>query len=114
MSMDISELQREIVDWGIEKGWDFTENDIPEKLMLVVTEISEAMEEFRKADSSYVSRVYWSYDGKKPEGLMVELADAIIRILHIAGKFGVDMTEILRMKMDYNHTRDFRHGGKRA
>lgn len=117
MKVDISEaktlddFQRIIHEWGIEKGWTFEEKDVPEKLMLIVTEISEAMEEYRKGGP--VTRVYFS-GNEKPEGLMVELADAIIRILHIAERFGVDMTSLLRMKMQYNQTRPFRHGDKRA
>lgn len=106
----IDDFQRIIHQWGIEKGWTFEEKDVPEKLMLVVTEISEAMECYR-VDDSVTDLVI--IDGK-PEGLMVELADAIIRILHIAERFGVDMTGILRAKMLYNETRPYRHGQKKA
>lgn len=49
---------------------------------------------------------------KKPEGIAVELADCIIRILDWAGKEGVDMDAIIRKKMAYNRTRPYRHGGK--
>ena len=43
----------------------------------------------------------------------VELADCLIRILDWAGREGVDLDAILREKMDYNRTRQYRHGGKK-
>lgn len=50
--------------------------------------------------------------GYKPEGIAVELADCIIRILDWAGKEGMDMESIINEKMAYNRTRPYRHGGK--
>lgn len=47
-----------------------------------------------------------------PEGIAVEMADCIIRILDWAGKEGLDMDAIIREKMAYNKTRPYRHVGK--
>lgn len=49
----------------------------------------------------------------KPDGIAVELADCIIRILDWAGHEGVDLDTIIREKMKYNRTRPYRHGGKK-
>lgn len=81
---------------------------IPEKLMLMVTEIAEAMEEYRNG-----SEPYYIKDGK-PEGIAVELADCIIRIFDLAGFFGWDIAEAIDVKMAYNDSRPYRHGGKKA
>lgn len=48
----------------------------------------------------------------KPEGVPSELADTIIRILDMCGYYGIDIERILNEKMEYNHTRAHRHGGK--
>jgi hypothetical protein len=49
----------------------------------------------------------------KPCGIPSELADVIIRVLHFAGKHGVDIEQAVREKMYYNETRPYKHGGKK-
>jgi NTP pyrophosphatase (non-canonical NTP hydrolase) len=70
---------------------------VGEKLMLVVSEISEAMEGYRKN----------LYDDKLPERLMieVELADALIRIADLAGALGLDLGGAVVAKLRYNAER---------
>jgi NTP pyrophosphatase (non-canonical NTP hydrolase) len=84
---------------------DGTEPTVPEKLMLICCEISEAMEEWRKGPG----HVDYVKDGK-PEGIAVELADAVIRILDLAQRLDVDLADVIRRKMEYNDTRPFKHG----
>ena len=50
----------------------------------------------------------------KPEGVAVELCDAIIRILDYLAYMGVDVEAVLMAKHEYNKGREYRHGGKRA
>lgn len=50
----------------------------------------------------------------KPEGIPIELADCIIRILDYCGKEGIDIEEAIKIKHEYNLTRPYRHGGKKA
>lgn len=87
-----------------------------EKLMLVVAELSEAMEEFRK--NTPLAEVYYrdSSDSAvlKPEGIPIELADAVIRILDLCEANGIDIVEAINVKLAYNATRSYRHGGKKA
>lgn len=68
-----------------------------EMLMLMVTEISEAMEGVRKGIP----------DDKLPHRPMeeVELADAMIRIFDYAGGFGFDLGGALVEKLRYNQNR---------
>ena len=82
--------------------------DVPTKLMLIVTEISEAMEEYRTGRNS--SETYYTFG--KPMGLPSELADAIIRIGDLAGILEIDLESIVQEKMKYNATRTHMHGGK--
>ena len=71
--------------------------NIGEVLMLMVTELSEAMEGHRKN----------LMDTHLPHRPMmeVELADCIIRILDTAGAEGLDVAGALREKFQYNQTR---------
>ena len=49
----------------------------------------------------------------KPEGVAIELADAIIRILDYCGRENIDIDRAVREKCEYNKGRDCRHGGKK-
>jgi hypothetical protein len=50
----------------------------------------------------------------KPEGIPSELADIIIRVLHMCAFYKVDIAHTLADKMAYNETRPHRNGGKRS
>lgn len=80
---------------------------IPEKLCLVHSEVSEALEDYR--DGTMITVV--NNDGK-PEGFPSELADILIRILDLCGALGIDLETEVKIKMAYNATRPYRHGGK--
>ena len=49
---------------------------------------------------------------KKPEGVAVELADAVIRIADLCGHLGIDLEEVIEIKMAYNEGRPYKHGKK--
>lgn len=93
-----------------EKGWYDGERPIPERLMLVVSELSEALEEFRKGVTP--TAIYTNEGSEKPEGFSVEIADAIIRLLDMCHELGIDVDYVIQLKMKYNETRSYRHGGK--
>lgn len=69
----------------------------PEKLCLVHSEISEALEGHRKGLK----------DDKLPHRPMaeVELADAVIRIFDLAGQAQFDLGGAIAEKLEYNRTR---------
>ena len=71
--------------------------NVPEMLCLVHSEISEAMEGHRKG----------LMDDKLPHRPMieVELADALIRILDLAGGLDLDLGGAVAEKLEYNRTR---------
>lgn len=79
-----------------ETGEPITRN-IGEQIALIHSEVSEAMEGFRKN----------LMDNHLPHRLMaeVELADALIRIFDLAGEQGFDLEGALREKLAYNRTR---------
>jgi len=85
--------------WWENKSGDLRDNPliISNKLMLIVSEIAEAMEADRKS----------AMDDKLPHrrGIEVELADAVIRIADLAGAFNLDLGGAIAEKMAYNLTR---------
>lgn len=46
----------------------------------------------------------------KPEGVAVELADAVIRIADLCGHLGIDLDAVIAEKMAYNAGRPYKHG----
>lgn len=71
--------------------------NVGEKLMLIVSEVAEAMEGDRKSQM----------DDKLPHRLMVEveLADAVIRIADLAGGLGLDVGGAIAEKLAFNQSR---------
>lgn len=84
---------------------------ISEKLMLIVSEAAEGLEELRSG-KSVVETYYKPEKPDKPEGFPSEIADILIRVFDLAGGLGIDLQEITETKLGYNATRGFKHGGK--
>jgi NTP pyrophosphatase (non-canonical NTP hydrolase) len=120
MAEDINELVRGAHKLAVEKGWwpKSEPVNIPEKLALIHSEVSEALEAYRESEDELDLRlVSWgpgNKDNDKPEGFAVELADAVIRIADLCGKLGIDLQEAIHIKMRFNASRPHRHGGKRC
>ncbi len=83
---------------------DYKHTFFAQRLALIHSEVSEALEGDRKD----------LMDDKLPQYKMqdVELADAIIRIFDLAGGLGINLGEIVAAKMGYNATREYLHGKK--
>lgn len=73
------------------------------KLMLIVSEAAEAMEELRKPGADG----YVNFDN-----LGEELADIVIRVFDLAGLIHIDLAASLEYKMEKNANRPYKHGGK--
>ena len=124
--LGLNEFAKEIHDNAREHGWWEEERKFPEIVALCHSELSEALEEYRDGKPNvYVSASleYLPVEervlprllvGQKPEGMAVEMADCIIRILDWCGKEGIDIEAILKAKHEYNKTRSYKHGGKKA
>lgn len=125
---------RELVDAGDHAA---IVDHIISKIMLVVSELSEAVEEFRAGfTSDYIYYRFDMVDGPgvtvdaatavdadelreigavgipKPEGPGIELADAVIRLLDLMGMLNLDIGALVRQKLAYNVSRGRMHGGK--
>jgi len=81
---------------------------VNEKLALITSELSEALDEVR--NGLPLSSIRRRESDGKPEGFPVELADAVIRIADLAGHFGIDLEAAIDMKQEYNRSRPYKHG----
>jgi len=95
--MELNRLSKQVAIWRKKKGFKTSWKNMPEKLMLVVTEVSEAMEAYRREDKTNFAE---------------ELSDTFIRLFDIAGSLGIDIEAEIATKMAYNKTRPVRHGKK--
>lgn len=84
------------------------ERFIGTQIALMHSELSEALEALRDNKQG----IYYKQQKKgfKPEGMVVELADCIIRIFDLCGALNLKLGKALREKIDYNRTRDYKHG----
>ena len=105
--LSISDWQFEVHALAKEKGWYDSRRSDTEILMLIADEIFEGFKEIRNNKPSY-----YEVDGK-PEGLSVELADTVIRILDYCEYRGFDLEDLIKKKHEYNRNRSHRHGGKK-
>jgi len=83
----VSSLQKAASFTAGEHGFSEQPN-IAEKIALCHSELSEALEEYR--DDKLSSGVYYNPESSKPLGFGIELADAVIRIMHLAELAGVN------------------------
>ncbi|MBI4179609.1 hypothetical protein HY522_09340 [bacterium] len=91
---DYAELCHQIAR---DKGfWDSPRNTA-EMLMLVVSELSEALEADRRGDA---------------DGFREEIADTFIRLFDLCGGFEIDIEAEIEKKRLKNQARPYKHGKK--
>lgn len=105
LSASLTRIGDEIHANKLAHGWKITGPDdwkdlheVPAVLMLVTTEVAEAMEAFREDDQSHFAE---------------ELADVMIRTIGLAHGLGINLGAEIEAKMEKNRTRAYKHGGKR-
>jgi hypothetical protein len=89
---------------------------IPEKLMLIVSEAAEALEDYRNPHVNHDPVAFTSLDydlGGKPVGFASELADIIIRTAELAAALKINLGKAVMDKHAYNKTRGRMHGDKK-
>lgn len=104
--------------------WDKPSN-VGEKLMLIVSEVSEALEADRKSKfSPNINEIEWNNDwhlkdeSKDKETFLKlikdthedEIADVFIRLFDYCGGMNIPIGDHIAAKINYNSTRPYKHG----
>jgi len=102
--LSLNELVKEVHANNVMAGWwtdletgERKERNVGELLMLIVSEVSESMEGYRKN----------LMDDKLPHRSMfeAELADVIIRVFDLAGAHNLNLGGTIYEKLEYNRQR---------
>ena len=91
----LNELAQICHSIAVEKGFWEKERNIGEALMLIVTELAEAMEAHRHQDQANFKE---------------ELADTFIRLLDLCGGLKIDIEDEIHQKCIKNKQRPYKHG----
>ena len=120
----LNELRDKVHENAVVHGFYDDDNiNIPEKLMLIVSELGEAMEAYRKehyADYEGYNNLLdknIEYENGAFERLIKnsfedEISDTIIRLLDLCGYMNIDIDRYVELKMKYNESRPYKHGKK--
>lgn len=118
-----------------DKGFWETERNVPEMLMLVVSELAEALEALRKdhyADKDIAKELHkdiainefddefnimagpWKggFEANIKSTFEDEIADVAIRLFDLCGGLDIDLQKHIELKMMYNSMRGYKHGKK--
>lgn len=99
------------------KGFWDNERNVGELLMLVTSELGEAMEAHRKGRfanghsmaTSYSTWKEW-FEKHYKDTFEDEIADAVIRLLDLSAGLGIDLEKHINAKVRYNESRPKLHG----
>lgn len=110
-SLQIDDFAKEVHQNAADHGWWEEKRSFGDIISLCHSELSEALEEYRKGKPPI--EIYFNeLKPDKPEGVPTEFADVIIRILDYCCREGIDIEHAIKLKHEYNKTRPYRHGGK--
>jgi len=125
-------LAEDIFSNAKNKGFHDNPREVGTMLMLIVSELSEALEADRvdkeifdmptriedcyvllekaKEDESFNDSFKMCFAGRVKDSFEDEIADALIRILDLCGSRGIDISSHVNLKMYYNSLREHKHG----
>jgi len=121
----LNELSIEIADDNVRKGFTSSNSyrSITTNIMLIVTELSEAVEQLRTGEKLSKRDEFEEYvsSHQSAEGYMKgfemyikdsfedEIADSFIRLFDLAGKLSIDIAFHIHRKLEYNKLRPNKH-----
>lgn len=119
---NLNELSQSIYQANKAKGFWDQERNVGELLMLVTSELGEAMEAHRKGKftdkSEYIADVKladdfkYAFENNVKDTFEDEIADSLIRLFDLCGGLEIDIEFHINQKLAYNKTRERLHGKK--
>lgn len=116
--LGLNELAENIHKDNVDRGFYDEPRETGTMLMLIVSELSEALEAYRKDKFVDKNDLEGEFDKDKfkekvKDTFEDEIADALIRILDMCGHMNIDIAKHVYQKLLYNRTRGYKHGGKK-
>lgn len=132
--MTINQTLQRAHEMARSKGfWEEEKRNIPEALLLIISEVSEATEALRKnhyakqevvdslahdleldrTDEEFMLKaINWktAFEEGVKSSFEDEVADVAIRLFDLCGGLNIDLEKHIEMKMKYNSMRGYKHG----
>ena len=115
----LNDSAKTILNNNIEKGFNNPNYNVGELLMLVTSELGEALESHRKGkfsdweffynDASKIGDIE-SFKLHIKDTFEDEIADAVLRLLDLSARLNIDLEKHINAKVEFNKTRPYLHG----
>lgn len=123
----LNEFCKEVFRGNKAKGFDVSKENIGQTLMLIVSELSEALEALRKNKRANIDlfdfdhvfqsdiipedeRFKKAFTQSIKDTFEDEIADSFIRLFDLVGGLGIDIDFHIEQKLKFNKTREHKHG----
>jgi NTP pyrophosphatase (non-canonical NTP hydrolase) len=90
--------------WQTDEKKMLIKRNIGELLMLIVSELGEALEALRRNDRQELNTEW------RKNTFEDEIADAVIRLLDLCAAESIPLEKQILKKLEYNKTRPYKHG----
>jgi NTP pyrophosphatase (non-canonical NTP hydrolase) len=101
--MHLHIMQHTVHNTAIKHGFDVNNREDGTSIALMHSELSEALEAMREGNPK--DKHCPTYDS-----VDIELADCVIRIMDYCEGKGINLEAAIIAKMEFNHTREHKHG----
>lgn len=127
---NLNELSKQIYEGNKLRGFDVSKENIGQTLMLIVSELSEALEADRKdkfanlqvfencmkaddiREEDRECYLISEFQRNIKDSFEDEIADTFIRLFDLCGALDIDIEKHIELKMKYNQSREYKHGKK--